>query len=72
MALLGDDPRRGLNQAVVFTQPARPADPAAGTRAAPELSRHRRLAPSAAGEPPPSPFPRMTRIRASRWRCWPT
>jgi AAA domain len=33
-----------LNQAVVFTQPVRLADPAAGTRAAPELRRHERIA----------------------------
>lgn len=46
-----------LNQVVVFTQPATPASPAAGTRAAPELSRHDRIAAERAGEPPPSRFP---------------
>lgn len=32
-----------LNQAIVFTQPARPADAAAGTRAAPELRRYEHI-----------------------------
>ena len=46
-----------LNQALVFTQPATPANPAAGTRAAPELSRHDRIAAERAGESPPNRFP---------------
>jgi hypothetical protein len=33
-----------LNQAMVFTQPARPADPTPGTWAAPELRRYERIA----------------------------
>ncbi len=45
-----------LNQAVVFTQPARPAEPAAGTRAAPELRRYERIAAERAGEPEPTVF----------------
>src|SRR5215469_5284988 len=32
-----------LNQAVVFTQPGRQADPASDTRAAPELRRYERI-----------------------------
>ena len=45
------------NQAVVFTQPARPADLAAGTRPAPELARYRRLRAERDGQPMASPFP---------------
>jgi hypothetical protein len=45
------------NQAIVFTQPASLADPAAGTRAAPELARHRRLQAERGGEPESAPFP---------------
>jgi thymidine kinase len=43
-----------LNQAVAFTQPGRPADPAGGTRAAPDLSRYARVAAERAGEPLPA------------------
>ena len=45
------------NQAIVFTQPARPADLAAGTGAAPELARFRRLRAERDGQPMNSPFP---------------
>lgn len=46
------------NQAVVFTQPTRPAYPAAGTRAVPELPRHQRLlAERAASRRRPRPCP---------------
>ena len=45
------------NQAIVFTQPARPADIAAGTRPAPELARYRRLRAERDGQPMTSPFP---------------
>ena len=44
------------NQAIVFTQPASPANPAAGTRAAPELARHERLQAERGGEPQAAPF----------------
>jgi hypothetical protein len=46
-----------LNQAVVFTRLATLASPAAGTRIAPELSRHQRIAAERAGEPLPRRFP---------------
>ncbi len=46
-----------LNQAIVFTQPARPADPVPGTRTAPELARYRRLRAERAGDPAPATFP---------------
>ena len=45
------------NQAIVFTQPASLADPAAGTSAAPELARHERLQAERGGEPETAPFP---------------
>ena len=41
----------------MFTQPARPADLAAGTRTAPELARYRRLRAERDGQPTTSPFP---------------
>ena len=40
------------NLAFVFTAPARPADPAPGTRSAPELDRYDRLRRERAGHPP--------------------
>ena len=44
------------NTAIAFTQPARPADPQAGTRPAPELERHARIEAARAGLPaPPAP-----------------
>lgn len=41
----------GTNLAIVFTTPARPADPAPGTRRAPELARYQRLQRERQGEP---------------------
>ena len=44
------------NTAIAFTEPARPADPQAGTRPAPELERHARIqAERAALSAPPAP-----------------
>ncbi len=43
-----------LNQAVVFTRPCRLADPAGGTRAAPELSRYARITAERTGEAAPA------------------
>ena len=47
------------NLAFVFTTPARPADPAPGTRPAPELDRYDRIRRERAGYPPPA-TPRPT------------
>jgi hypothetical protein len=55
------------NQAFVFTQPARVADSAPGTQAAPELARHERIVrerdglPPDPGRPPSDPDPRDAR-----------
>jgi hypothetical protein len=46
-----------LNQAIVFTEPARPADPASGTRAAPELQRYERIRAERQAFPEPHRYP---------------
>ncbi len=46
-----------LNQAVVFTQPSAPPDPASGTRPAPELARYKRIQAERSGEPAPRLLP---------------
>ena len=47
-----------INLAIVFTTPARPADPQPGTRAAPELDRYERIRLERLGYPPGEPAPR--------------
>ncbi len=61
-----------LNQAIACTQPGRPADPSAGTRAAPELARYQRLRAERSGEPPPAKFPPRTRTRGNPQLSSPT
>ncbi len=49
-----------LNQTIVFTQPPLPADPAAGTRAAPELRRYERIRAEREAKDEPYGFPIST------------
>jgi conjugative relaxase-like TrwC/TraI family protein len=51
------------NLAIVFTTPARPADPQPGTRPAPELSRYDRLRRERAGYPAPPPPGQAARLK---------
>jgi hypothetical protein len=78
----GDEDRRWLysamtrgtenNTVIVFTTPARVADPGPGTRPAPELDHYDRVRHERVGLPPEPAPRRSARIRESRSACSPT